>query len=74
MAAALDVRAAVAGLPQHQRRCVVLRRYLGYPVDVTADALGISRQAVASLTYRGMQALRAAIDHEPATLEAPDAR
>lgn len=74
VAAAVDVRLAVAGLPQRQRRCVVLRHYLGYPVDVTADALGISRQAVASLTYRGMQMLRATIDHDPAPLEAPDAR
>lgn len=54
----MAVRAAVAQLPQRQRRCLVLRHYLGYPIDVTAQTLGISEQAAASLTYRAMQSLR----------------
>lgn len=59
IATVLAVRAAVARLPQRQRRCLVLRHYLGYPMDVTAQTLGISEQAAVSLTYRAMQSLRA---------------
>lgn len=58
VATVMAVRAAVARLPERQRRCLVLRHYLGYPIDVTAQTLGISEQAAASLTYRAMQSLR----------------
>ena len=74
VAAVLTVRAAVARLPYRQRRCVVMRHYLGYPVDVTAATLGISEQAVASLTYRAMQSLRQHVQEDPILEETPHAR
>jgi RNA polymerase sigma factor (sigma-70 family) len=74
VAAVLTVREAVARLPDRQRRCVVLRHYLGHPVDVTAATLGISEQAVASLTYRAMERLRRDIGSERTSQEVRDAR
>lgn len=74
VASTLAVRAAVADLPERQRRCVVLRHYLGYPLEVTAHTLGISEQAVASLTYRAMHGLRRTLDWDPAALETHDDR
>lgn len=73
VAAVVTVRAAVARLPDRQRRCVVMRHYLGYPLDVTAATLGISEQAVASLTYRALQSLRRQIDDHPILEETPHA-
>lgn len=74
VAAVLTVRAAVARLPDRQRRCVVMRHYLGYPIDVTAVTLEISEQAVASLTYRALQSLREHVQDEPILEEAPHGR
>lgn len=73
VAAVLAVREAVALLLERQRRCVVLRHYLGYLLDVTACALGLSQEATASLTYRAMQTLRRRLaDDDPVTEEARD--
>ncbi len=74
VAAVLDVRAAVAQLPERQRRCVVLRHYLGYPLEVTAATLGISEQAAASLCYRAMENLRSQLRERTPMQESPDGR
>lgn len=74
MAAVLAVRDAVAALPDRQRRCLVLRHYLGFPLDVTATTLGISEQAVSSLCYRAMQTLRSQLRDDTPLQEAPDVR
>jgi RNA polymerase sigma factor (sigma-70 family) len=74
IATALSVRAAVAALPERQRRCVILRHYLGYPLEVTAATLGISEQAAASLCYRAMENLRSRLRGSRSRQESPDAR
>ena len=74
VAAVVTVRAAVARLPDRQRRCVVMRHYLGYPLDITAATLGISEQAAASLTYRALQSLRHQMEDHPILEETPHAR
>lgn len=67
------VRHAVAGLPERQRRVVVLRFYLGMTVAQAADSLGISQEATAALTYRAVQALRARLGEDELEV-ASDAR
>lgn len=74
VAAVVAVRGAMAQLPDRQRRCVVLRHYLGYPLGTTASVLGISEEAAASLTYRAMRALRQHLEDDPTPQEVPDAR
>jgi RNA polymerase sigma factor (sigma-70 family) len=73
-AAVLSVRAAVAQLGERQRRCVVLRHYLGYPLEVVAATLGISEQAASSLCYRAMENLRRQLRDSTPIQESPDAR
>ncbi|WP_262348019.1 SigE family RNA polymerase sigma factor [Cellulosimicrobium cellulans] len=46
VAAQLDVRAALAGLPRRQRACVVLRYFDDLPLADIADTLGVSLGAV----------------------------
>ncbi|MBR7743852.1 SigE family RNA polymerase sigma factor [Phycicoccus sp. BSK3Z-2] len=48
----------LAGLPEQQRRVVVLRYYTDLSERATADALGISVGAVKSAAHRGLAALR----------------
>jgi RNA polymerase sigma factor (sigma-70 family) len=74
LADVLAVRAAVAGLPERQRRSIVLRYYLGYPLEVTAATLGVSEQAAASLCYRAMENLRGRLRDGTRMQESPDAR
>lgn len=50
---ALDVRAAVAGLPRRQRQVVVLHHLLGYPVDDIARALSVSPGATKNALHKG---------------------
>ncbi|MCY0936069.1 SigE family RNA polymerase sigma factor [Streptomyces sp. H34-S4] len=58
VAAALDVRRALAGLPFRKRACVVLRHALDLSEKDTALALGISVGTVKSQTSKGMAELQ----------------
>jgi len=52
---------ALAGLPERQRLAVVLRHFEGATNPEIAERLGISVEAVESLTARGKRALAAAL-------------
>ncbi|KQZ66761.1 SigE family RNA polymerase sigma factor [Nocardioides sp. Root151] len=53
---------ALQGMPEMQRKVVVLRHWLGLDVQETADELGISTGTVKSHTSRGLEALRALLE------------
>ncbi|MEV7615522.1 RNA polymerase sigma factor [Streptomyces sp. NPDC089799] len=55
------VAAAVAALPDDQRRVLVMRDIQGYSGRMTADALGLSTAAMKSRLHRARAALRAAL-------------
>ena len=55
---ALDLRAALAGLPPRQRATLVLRFYCDLNVDQAAQLLGCSPGTVKSQTAKGIGALR----------------
>jgi RNA polymerase sigma-70 factor (sigma-E family) len=63
--AAVDVRAAMAGLPARQRATLVLRFYCDLNIDQTADVLGCSAGTVKSQTSKGLTALRHALRPAP---------
>lgn len=52
---------ALQGLPQQQRKVVVLRHWLGLSVRETADELGIGEGTVKSHSSRGLAALQAVL-------------
>lgn len=56
---ALDVRAALARLPEHQRLALVLVDMHGMPVAEAADVLGVAVGTVKSRCARGREALAA---------------
>jgi len=56
--AALDVRAALAGLPARQRATLVLRFYCDLNVDQCAEVMGCSPGTVKSNTARALEAVR----------------
>ena len=58
VAAVVDVRAALAGLPFRKRSCVVLRHAFDLSEKETAEALGISVGTVKSQTSKGMAELQ----------------
>ncbi|AUG77545.1 RNA polymerase sigma24 factor [Kitasatospora sp. MMS16-BH015] len=58
VAAAVDLRRALTGLPPRQRATVVLRYYCDLTVEQTAEALRCSSGNVKSQTSRGLDALR----------------
>jgi RNA polymerase sigma-70 factor (sigma-E family) len=66
---ALDVRAALAGLPPRQRATLVLRLYCDLNVDQAAKVLGCSAGTVKSQTAKALASLRQAL--EPATGTGP---
>ena len=72
---AVAVRQAVASLPVRQRSALVLRHVLDLSAPETAVRMGISADAVRSLTKRATATLRAQLgEHTPlASREAPDA-
>ena len=53
-----EVRRALAGLPERQRRAIVLRNYHDFSYREIAEAMDITLPAVESLLQRGMAALR----------------
>jgi len=61
--AAVEVRRALAALPERQREAVVLRDVLGFRTGETAAALGLSRPAVESLVFRARRSLRVRLRH-----------
>lgn len=61
---AVAIRRAVAALPERQRRVLVLRYFLDWPLEDAAQAMGLTGQAAASLTYRAVQALRDELGEE----------
>src|SRR5262249_1014691 len=63
--AAVDLRAALAGLPPRQRATLVLRFYCDLTIDQAAEVLRCSAGTVKSQTAKGLDALRRAL--EPAT-------
>lgn len=65
-----QLAAALGRLPDRQRDAVVLRHVLDLSVEETATRLGVSADAVRSLTKRGVAALRTELtgpDHADAT-------
>lgn len=59
----LDVDAALATLPPHQRAALVLVDMLGYPVADAAEILGVSPGTVKSRCARGRARLLPHLDH-----------
>jgi RNA polymerase sigma-70 factor (sigma-E family) len=67
----LAVRDAVAALPDRQRAAVVLRYFVGLPVEEAAAAMGCPDGTVKSLTSRAVARLRASLDDDIVSAEAP---
>ena len=55
---AVAVRQALAGLPDRQRRVVVMRYYLDLSADQVAEVMGIRAGAVRMLSHRALAHLR----------------
>jgi RNA polymerase sigma-70 factor (ECF subfamily) len=60
----MRLAAALACLPEEQRRAVELHHLQGHSVSETGDLLGSSKAAAAGLIFRGMQRLRALLREE----------
>ena len=56
-------------LPVEQRAVVVMRHYVGLPLDAIADALEIPTGTVNSRLHRAMEALRAVLEADARPLE-----
>jgi RNA polymerase sigma-70 factor (ECF subfamily) len=61
---AVRLAAALARLPENQRRAVELRHFKGLSVAEVAAALGCSRPAVVGLLNRGVKSLRTLLQGE----------
>ncbi|MET9512387.1 SigE family RNA polymerase sigma factor [Streptomyces flavidovirens] len=66
VAAVVDVREALRGLPFRKRACVVLRHAFDLPEKDVARTLGISVGTVKSQTSKGMAELQRLIGPQPA--------
>ena len=64
----MALRAALAALPERQRIAVTMRHFDGAANPDIATALGISTEAVESLTARGKRALAASLKGQAAAL------
>jgi RNA polymerase sigma-70 factor (sigma-E family) len=64
--ASLDLIEALAGVPPRQRAVLVLRYYCDLSVAQTAEALRCSPGTVKSQASRGLEALRAVLNAQPA--------
>jgi RNA polymerase sigma-70 factor (ECF subfamily) len=58
--------AALAQLPDNQRRAVELHHLHGWSLAAVAQHLGCSKEAVAGLLHRGLRKLRELVPDEPA--------
>lgn len=65
----IDVRRALAGLSGRERAVIVLRYFVDLPVDQTAHVLGLSDQAVRSLSHRAIKRLRTIMSDEIVAVE-----
>jgi RNA polymerase sigma-70 factor (sigma-E family) len=65
VAAAVDLREALAALPPRQRAVIVLRYYCDLSVDEAAAALGCAPGTVKSHTSRGLDTMRRALGPRP---------
>jgi RNA polymerase sigma factor (sigma-70 family) len=59
------VTAAIAALPDDQRRVLIMRDVRGLPGQATARSLGLSTAAMKSRLHRARAAVRAALDAVP---------
>jgi RNA polymerase sigma-70 factor (sigma-E family) len=59
--AALDMQAALAGLPARQRATLILRFYCDLPVEQAAQVLGCTPGTVKSQTAKALNSLRIAL-------------
>ncbi|GAA2787723.1 RNA polymerase sigma factor [Kitasatospora aburaviensis] len=66
------VAAAVAALPDDQRRVLVMRDIQGLPGRTVADRLGLSTAAMKSRLHRARSAVREALHDEPARTRRTD--
>ena len=57
----------LAALPDRYRAPLVLRYYADLDYDAIGDVLGVTRNQVATLLYRGKQRLRDALASDAAT-------
>ncbi len=64
------VVAAVRGLPGRQREALVLRHYVGLPVEDAAAVMGCSPGAVRAYTSRGLSALATQLPGAPSAARA----
>lgn len=64
VAAAQEVRQAVADLPPRTRAAVVLRYFADMSVGEAAEAMGCAEGTVRSLTHKGLATLRAHLDFD----------
>jgi hypothetical protein len=66
---------ALAGLPEQQRRAILLREWQGLSYREVAAELGLSQSAVEALIFRARRALAAALGSPaPAAVEPPQRR
>lgn len=67
---AIDLRRALARLPEEKRLLLVLRYYLDLPFDEVAEVIGGSPEAAKSRTFRLLRKLRADSDLAEAPAQA----
>jgi RNA polymerase sigma-70 factor (sigma-E family) len=70
---AMDIEAAIRGLPPRQRAVLVLRFHCDLSVEQAAAMLGCSQGNIKSQTARALAALRRSLDPSPFPLEHPRA-
>jgi RNA polymerase sigma factor (sigma-70 family) len=64
----LELREALAGLPERQRSVIVLRHLYDFSVAETAAVLGISRGSVKTHSHRALEALRGSMPDQKGML------
>jgi RNA polymerase sigma-70 factor, ECF subfamily len=62
----LGIEDALAGLPEQQRRAILLREWQGLSYREVATELGLSQSAVETLIFRARRSLAAALEPEEA--------
>ena len=70
----LGLSAALAALPETQRRALVLREWCGLTYEEIGEELSLSYSAVAAHVFRGRNAVAARLAHEPPVRSRPGMR